>query len=463
MSAYGALFANVLYPFYESVLRRRKTLRYLKEYEQTQWRSPAEVCKAQTEKARGLLSHCAANVPYYRKLFADVGFDPSKFESLEQLAELPILTRDTIRENHDALIDERLDPASLISYGTGGSTGSPLQFRISHDFYERRMAGQFRGYRWGGWDLGRKTLWFWGVSGRVTPSLAPWRKRAKKAFYQAMWRNVVKTMYRFSDEQLGEYMDFWTRWRPESVAGYGFAMYCLARHILDRKLSVPPPKGVLLAAEATTPEQRAVMAEAFGCGIFNTYGSMEFNMIAGECGAHRGMHLNCDNLFVEITRDGKPVPPGEEGEITVTALVHRAMPFVRYTIGDVGRLAEEPCPCGRGFPLLEDVSGRTMDIVRTPENNLVSGVFFNHAMLPMKEVKRFQVVQSSVDAMTMRIVPAEGYGPDVETRLEKALRNALGPAIAIEFEIVDEVEMSKSGKYRVITSTVGLSHKTEES
>ena len=458
MSLYGKTFRAVLYPFYETVLRRRGTLQYLAEYERTQWLSAEAVRDRQIHQLRATLRHCREHVPYYRKLFTETGFKPEEFESAEQLAALPILTRELIRENHDQLIDERLDPNGLLQYGTGGSTGNPLQFRVSHDFYERRMAGQFRGYRWGGWDLGEKTLWFWGVSGRITPSLAPRRKRAKKAFYQAAWRNVVKTIYQFSEPKLAEYISFWNSWKPATVVGYAFGTYCIARYVLEKGLSVPRCNGIILAAEATTPQQRETIAQAFRCGVFNTYGSMEVNMIAGECDAHRGMHVNCDNLFVEITRNGKPVPPGEEGDITLTVLTHPAMPFVRYNIGDRGIMSPDPCPCGRGYPLLKEVTGRTMDVIRTPEGNFISGVYFNHTMLPMKEIKRFQVSQESVDAITMRIVPNEGYGPEVETRLETALRNALGPTIAVNFETVAEVELSKSGKYRVIMSKVGLSH-----
>jgi len=458
MGVYGRAFRNVLYPLYESRLLRRKTLRYLDEYEGTQWLDPEQTRARQLQKLRAMLVHCAEHVPYYRRVFSDIRFDPRKLESLDQLAELPVLTRDLIREHHADLIDEGVDPSSLVSYGTGGSTGAPLQFRLSHDFYERRMAGQYRGYRWAGWDLGEKTLWFWGVSGRINPRPTPMGKRLKKWCYQAAWRNVVQTIYQFSESKLDRYIEFWNRWRPRTVVGYAFGLYCIACHVLDNGLSVPPCNGVILAAECTTPEQRSVMSKAFGCDVFNTYGSMEFNMIAGECDRHMGMHVNADNLIVEITEDGRPVPNGTEGEVTVTGLVHPAMPFVRYLIGDRGVLSTAECTCGRGFPLLDQVTGRTMDIVRTPEGHLVSGVWFNHTMLAIREVKRFQVVQDHVDEITMRIIPAEGYGKQVESQIERALRNALGDRIGIRFDVVDEVELSRSGKYRVIVSRAGYSH-----
>lgn len=459
---YAALFRRAILPLYESVLRGRETLEYLNQYERTQWQRPEDVRAMQLRKLRETLVHCGENVPYYRRMFRDLGFDPSEVSGLDDIGQLPILTRDDIRENQQDLLDERLEPDSLVSYGTGGSTGSPLQFKISRDFYERRMAGQYRGYRWAGWDLGKKTLWFWGVSGSINPRPSGWRKRFKKWLNNVIWRHKIRTLYQFSDESLDDYVQFWSDWGPQSVAGYAFGMYCIARHVLDNGLSVPKCDGVILAAEATTERQREAMRRAFGCEVFNTYGSMEFNMIAGECDAHQGMHINCDNLLVEITQDGHPLPPGEEGEITVTSLVHPAMPFVRYTIGDRGVLAGEPCPCGRGFPLLKSVAGRTMDMVRTPEGNNVSGVWFNHTMLVVSEVKRFQVHQADESAITMRIVPNDGYGPEVEERIEKALRNALGHGIAINFEVVDEVEFSNSGKYRVIVSDVGYGHADEE-
>lgn len=462
MSLYGQLFRRGLYPFYESVLCRRRTLAHLAELERTQWLSPAETRQRQVAALRAMLVHCGAHVPYYRRLFAEVGFDPAAVESLEQLAALPVLTRELIRQHHDELIDERIDPTTLVQYGTGGSTGSPLQFRISHEYYERRNAGQYRAYRWAGWDLGEKTLWIWGVRGAVTPRPDPPWKKLKKAAFQAAFRNVVRTVYQFSDERLAEYLAFWNRWRPVCVVGYAFALYCLARYIQASGTRVAPVRGIILAAEGTTPEQRQTIAEAFGSPVHNTYGSMEVNLIAAECGAHVGLHENTDNLVVELTRDGVPVAPGEEGEVTLTTLVHPAMPFVRYQIGDLARAVPEPCPCGRGAPLLADVTGRTMDIVRTPEGHLVSGVWFNHTMLAVREVKRFQVVQRQVERLTMRLVPADGWGPEAAGRVETALRRALGERIAIDFEPVDEVELSASGKYRVITSTVGLSHEPAE-
>ena len=154
--------------------------------------------------------------------------------------------------------------------------------------------------------------------------------------------------------------------------------------------------------------ERKCIEEAFGCKVINRYGCEEVSLIACECEAHEGLHLNLNTLIVEFIKDGRPVKPGEPGSIVVTDLTNYGMPFIRYKVGDVGIPADKRCSCGRSLPLMQSLEGRVADYVVTPEGNLISGISLteNFAM-KLPEIKQLQIIQERTDFLIFKIVKGE--------------------------------------------------------
>ena len=151
---YEKAFGSVLFPAYESLLKRRPTVRYIKEADAFQWQSPDQIRRYQDERIGRLASHCWENVPYYRRLWEDLGLGPDSITQVDDLQQLPVLTKRLIRENFDDLIARNYQ-GQLISKATGGSTGEPLRFGHCRDAYDRRMGVVWRGYGWAGSRPGR--------------------------------------------------------------------------------------------------------------------------------------------------------------------------------------------------------------------------------------------------------------------------------------------------------------------
>lgn len=448
MSFYSAVFKHLLFPIYEQVLRRRNTLRYLRQLEDQQWLSPEEIRELQWQKLLCLLRQAEARVPFYRDRMRKAGLTVRTIESPDDFQRLPVLTKDDIRQNHDALVAEGILRKSLHPSATGGSTGEPVQFGYDHDAYEWHMAGAARADRWAGWDWGLKQFH---ISG-VTLQPERWLSRLKKRAHERFLRLKRVSAFDFTDHLLRKHVREYNRYQPVIVVGYANALYEFARFCKDRDLDLWKPKGVISSAERLYPHQRRLCENVFGAPVFDRYGSREMMNIAAECDRHQGLHINADNVYLELEKEGLPAEMGEVGQVLVTDLNNYEMPFIRYRIGDMAVAGSGPCGCGRGLPLLERVVGRVLDVIVTPDGRSVAGEYFPHLLKDYAGISRFQVYQDRSFAVTVRIVPAQGLTASTLEEIRSIIARQLGPAVPLSLALVDDIPLTRGGKYRVTIS-----------
>jgi phenylacetate-CoA ligase len=179
------------------------------------------------------------------------------------------------------------------------------------------------------------------------------------------------------------------------------------------------------------------------------------SLIACECERHEGLHINADSVFVEVERNGRPAAPGEPGSIIVTDLTNRAMPILRYQIGDVGVTSDRQCPCGRGLPLLEKVEGREADYVVTTAGRLISGISLTENLaIEVPGAAQVQIVQERLDHFRFRIVRGPEFAPRSIDKLRQMVSERFGAATSFECEYVERILPEASGKYRFCISHV---------
>ncbi len=142
------------------------------------------------------------------------------------------------------------------------------------------------------------------------------------------------------------------------------------------------------------PERQLIEA-VFGVPVTNRYGCEEVSLIACECDVHNGLHLNAEHAYVELLRDdGSPCAPAEDSSIVVTELVNRAMPMIRYDVGDRGAPSNRTCACGRVLPLMEGVTGRLADFLVAAGGSKVAGVSLIECTLTrFAGIRQLQLVQ----------------------------------------------------------------------
>ena len=449
---YGIVFQKLLHPGWETGLRRRPTLAHLKRLERTQWCSSDELKAFQEAELNKLLDHAYANVPHVRKRFDRAGLVRSDIRRVEDLGRLPVLTRDEATREFPAR-KSTVEPLPVIDKMTSGTTGNPLCFAYDLGSEYWRQATKLRGYAWAGYRLGDRSLHFWGAPGGV--ERRKMSLRLKMAIDQSFRREYYVDCTERSEEYLSGVVRQIREKKPSVIVCYAQAGAMLARHVIETKSRTWNDISVICAAERVFPSDRAAMAEAFGPGVFETYGSRETMLLAGECEAHEGLHVPMENIVIEvIVRDGereRPAAPGELGEVAVTDLHNLGAPFIRYLNGDLAILRkDERCGCGRYLTRLEAVEGRTTDTLRDGAGRPVSGMFFNVLFAALAhKVRQFQVVQRKDRAIDLRIVPASLFDDALLETVKSNCARFL-PGVELRTEIVQELTAQPNGKLRVV-------------
>ena len=394
---------------------------YVGELERTQWLSADEIRQLQLKRLRRLLQHAYAHVGYYRELFSTAGIVPEDVRSLDDLAALPVLGRQTLRENlYFDLFATTHDARRLVKITTSGATGEPTALFADPFQLDMRRAHALRALGWTGHrHPARRARWARseadGLRGALRAAVA-----RERLFPGAVLDGPLAARY----------ADWVRRERPALVSGDAETFEVVAGLLAAAGRDAHGAGAVHTWGQTLTPDARALIERVFGCPVFDEYGTRELGPLAHECSAHRGHHVNAESYVLEIV--------GGTGEVVVTDLNSRSVPLIRYHVGDLAVATVEPCACGRGLPVIERLVGRPATVVLGAQGRRIPGTVFaelfgehEHAVL------RYQVVQERADAVTLRLIRRSRFTPDTERAIRERVGRLLGPGVALELAFVD--------------------------
>lgn len=445
---YTRACSSVVFPMHERV-KGHRSVALRKELERTQWIDAAELERLRLARLKDFLVQAGVGVPYYRRLFERVGFDPRQVSSIADLARLPLLSKALIRENLDALKSQ--SAGTLVRYNTGGSTGEPLVFhmgmeRISHD-----VAAKWRATRWWGVDIGDPEIVLWGSPIELG---AQDRLRSIRDW---VFRSRLLPAFDMSERRMDEFLQVILRIKPRMLFGYASALSRLAQHAVSKGIAMGGAgiRVIFTTGETLYPQQRRVLEEVFRAPVANGYGSRDAGFIAHQCPAG-SLHLSAEHLIVELVDDdGTPVPVGTMGEVVVTHLATRDFPFIRYRTGDMAVFGTTRCACGRSLPVLEAVYGRSTDFIRTPAGGAMHALALIYEVRGRAGVHAFKFLQAEDFSIELQLAAGPELTPAVEREMLTSLEHRLGPGVPIRINRLAQIPMEKSGKYRYVVSRAG--------
>lgn len=432
------IYAGLAPVFKRNLLRQARKIR-----ERALW-SVEEMEAFRVLTFRNVLVHAQETVPYYRDLFARTGFDARDFKSFESLEPVLPLTRELLREHFASLKSTVVPDDAVIRRSTGGTSGKPVTVLLDRDGDAERMLINHRMYSMMGRFLGTPTLM---IAGSPIDAVA-WtslRDRIKNAIFG----NEVMSSFNLTPQALETIASALRSERFQWIIAYASVFDILASYTKQTGQTLHLPN-IIPCAELVSSAQRERWREAFGAEVFEIYGSREMTSIAAETADHDGLVVASDVYHVEICDDaGRILPHGTPGLITISTLGERGMPLVRYQLGDVGILTPPPASSPWPFPRLRITHGRVLDVICCPSGKLLPGEFFPHLMKEVEDaVERFQVVQTAIDLLQVRIVPKERWNVATAEYLRRHIQEQVGAEVRIDFELVDSIESAASGKFR---------------
>ncbi|MCP5278979.1 MAG: phenylacetate--CoA ligase family protein [Thiobacillus sp.] len=417
------------------LLRRRHPGRYaqLDALLQNQALSRPALLEKQRRDFIGMARFATAHTAFYAQRDGDLTGWDGKPESL------PLLSKGDVRANLDRLLARNADPTQVKLGHTGGSTGQPLAFWYDEAKHELMRAGMMRGFMMSGWRPGQKVLYLWGARQDTGRDGVFGRRLA-----DAIGGEQTIAAVEYTEAGLHAWATRIRRWRPALIYGYASALAELAHFVLDRKMVMPDSLiGVYSTAEMLDDSQRPLMEQAYGCKVFNQYGCREVPNIAWEC-RHGRMHVMADLVLLES------VPMEGEDRLLVTSLTNRIMPFIRYDLGDAGRLLEEACDCGSPFPLMEMGMCRRNDLIRTPSGKRVHPAWFNRQLYGLTQIRQYQWVQAAPERMVLNVVCPHRLEAGTVASMMENLRREVDPAMVLDVRYLDEIPRTASGKHRFV-------------
>jgi phenylacetate-CoA ligase len=455
---YRWLVPHLVLPLADRLMGRQvwaevRRLRFL------QWRGCDELQARALTRLQPVLRHAAAHVPYYAGRFAEAGLAPESIRALDDLARVPLTSRQALRAaTPDRSLAEGVPPARRIAMRTSGSSGTPFAFYADRAGLDAWLGAFIFFLVWAG-----AALW----DPRIEVAGPP-RQGSDVADLPRLARRLRGLVLGERVMALNEVMDFdlprfRTTFRDLSrhggvvLRGYASTVARVAAALLDEGEELGlDPKVAIAYGETLTSHDAATIRRAFRCPVVDHYSAWEVPHLAQTCPDNPDLfHVNPERAIVRVVReDGRDAAPGEEGRVVITHLSNDVMPLINYDLGD--RATRGPaCPCGRGFPTLRSLVGRTVEVIRTPSGRVFSPISLTYVVatrLVHPYILEYQAVQPSVDRLIIRIVPSERWGAAAERMLREHAEQQLGSGIALEIELVDRIELEPSGKRLMIKS-----------
>ena len=427
---------------------------YYETLQRTQWLSVSQTKELQDEKLRRLVRHAYRNVPYYREKMRQVGLQPEDIRGQIDLHKLPLLSKEDVRKHlHFDMMSETHDKAQVLRISTSGSTGEPFVCYADRSQLEFRWAATLRAQEWTGYRFGDPCVRLW------HQTLGMSREQVLREYLDAWFCNrTFVPVFALSDKNLDRMIRRIEETQPTLIDGYAEAFDFLARYVVGHQALKVRPRALMSSAQTLPEPSRKLIESAFGCKVFDKYGSREFSGIAYECDAHDGHHVVAEGYLVEILVGSRPAAPKEIGEVVITDLNNYCMPFIRYRIGDLAEAMEDlPCVCGRGAPRIGRIEGRVQSIIQGVDHQYLPGTFFAHYLKEFDyAIKRFQVVQEERGAIRFLVVKGQRYSQSVLDEVLATFRQFLGEELRIQVEFVEDIALVRTGKHMATVSKIPI-------
>jgi phenylacetate-coenzyme A ligase PaaK-like adenylate-forming protein len=440
-------------PVLKRLLRARnpEVLRELDLIQSLERAPPDAIGAVQQQRLAQLLHHAWAHTEYYHQVLEDCGAVRHGKVKLERFEDIPFLTKDILRSQAERLRAKSLpDGRKAHVNKSGGSTGEPVQFWQDNVYWAVTIATRTYHFSLAGKDLGEREMKIWGNERDLFEGTLGWKARIENWAYNRKFEQC----WHLPEARIRQIIRDINEWRPKMLWCYRDGIDAVARYVNEHGLVPHSPSAIVLGGATVYPFMVQSIEKAFRAPAISAYGSREVGAAACQCLTREGHHIATQSHVVEaIGPNDRPVTE-EIGDLAITPLMNYAMPFIRYRIGDRGRLTNRRCSCGRNFPLLDLLTGRVVEVLINNKGEQVDPIYFIQLLSVLFNrglVRKFQVVQEEDGSIMINFVPesarASAADPANFDEIKSKILLVMGEDCRVRFVPVAGIPLSASGKH----------------
>ena len=348
---------------------------YHVKYKRFSLRSQKKIDTYQYKRLKKLLIK-SRNIPYYRDLYKSINFNPRKdFNSLEDLNKLPILKKETVRNNPTKFLNNKIWP-SLYFY-TSGTTGAPLRTRVSTKHWVIEQAVIWRHWKWANFKLFDPMAIIRSHNPSTEEEIIRHDRLRNWTYYSP---------YHLSNNYMQKYYSDMIRRRIKFLRGYPSSLSIFAEFCRRNNYTIPTLKACFTASEVLTIGERAIIEKTFNVKVFDHYGLAEAIIMLHNDGSNNN-YMNCEEYgYLELIETENP----KYYKIVGTNLNNFSMPLVRYDTDDIAEITKDI----NNKKIVMNIIGRKDQYIKT-KTRLIPTVNFYTTLYKVPGITQWQIIQNN--------------------------------------------------------------------
>ncbi len=410
----------------------------------------------QSRRVRAMVKHAYENVPFYREAMDQRGLKPRDFQTAADLAQLPRVEKDYFIQHPDEFFAPNFARADGVTLRSSGTSGIPKTIRqearalflaFASGHRRRVVFSHFIGRPFGY----RETRF-------ARPSGSD--KIVRRFYEEHSWTppqiDLTRQGLSAGDLSVEDTAAAVSEFRPDHVIGYGSYLGALFRELHERKIPIHHPKLITYVGDSMPEADRLLIEQEFGIPVISTYQCTEVQRLGFFCEQRSGFHISIDLVaFRVVDNDNREVAPGESGQMVISNLTNRATVLLNYNLGDIVTRAKLTCPCGRTLPMIQNIRGRTGDMLHLADGRLMHSLVATEQVLAVPGVRQVQLVQQTLDRFVLRAIAKPGADKSqTSAALAAALHGKVGDSASVTVEWLDVIPPGANGKVKSVISEV---------
>ncbi len=394
----------------------------------------------QKKELKKILEYTRFNIPYYIAFWtyrADLDYS--------ELENWPIIEKQTIRDNPELFISNEFKRKELFQMHTSGTSGKPMTFWLTREtlgfwyaMYDLRIKN------WNGVTSADSYGSFGGQLIKDSNS-----KKAPFWVWNSPMNQLYFSSYHINENTVEEYISAMFKFDLKYLLGYVSAIYSIAKISKQMQIKVPEFKVIITNAEPLFDYQRETIEEVFKCKVVQTYSGCEF-AFGGNEDLSGKMYLWPEAGVMEVYTEDCELRNYGAGEFVITGFLNKAMPLIRYRVGDFGTISKAEQSNSRPFKVLTQILGRTDDLVKSSEGNYVGRL--DPVFKGGFNISEAQIIQETLREFTINIVPLESYKAEEGEEIIERLKDRVGANVSVNLNIVKSIPKGANGKFKAVIS-----------